>query len=88
MGAARIWRACSAVALAFCLFRVLLCCDRVLCVPDLTVALLGIETALAAAGAANGLVCAGAGRGANASAAVRPIKAILLTIVSAPKCLT
>ena len=56
--------------------------------PDLTVALLGIEFALAAAGAADELVCAVAARGANASAAPRPIKVILLSIISAPKCLT
>jgi hypothetical protein len=85
LGAARSWRACSAVALAFCLFRVFLCRARVLCAPDLTVALLGIETALAAVGAVDGLVCAGTARGANASAAAKPIKPILLTIVSASK---
>ena len=79
MGAARIWRACSAVALARCLFRVFLCCARVLCVPDLTVALLGIVLALEVAGA-NWLVSVKAGRGTRASMATRPIQAILLSM--------
>ena len=39
------------IALARRLFRVFLCCAGVLCVPDLTVALLGIVLALEAAGA-------------------------------------
>ena len=79
MGAARSCRACSAVALALCLFRVFLCCARVLCVPDLTVALLGIVLALEAAGA-DWLVCAKAPRGARASTAPRPIQALLLSM--------
>jgi hypothetical protein len=55
---------------------VFLCCARVLCVPDLTVALLGIVLALEAAGA----ICAKAGRGARPSTATRPIQAILLSM--------
>ena len=82
LGVARSWRACSEVARAFWRFRVFLCRSRVLCVPVLTVALLGIEPMLAAAGTADELVCAGAARGANASAAARPIQTVLLTIVS------
>jgi hypothetical protein len=58
---------------------VFLCCAWVLCVPDLTVALLGIVLALEAAGA-NWLVCAKAGRGARPSTATRPIQAILLSM--------
>jgi hypothetical protein len=58
---------------------VFLCCTRVLCVPGLTVALLGIVLALEAAGA-DWLVCAKADRGASASTAPRPIQAILLSM--------
>jgi hypothetical protein len=79
LGGARSWCAYSAVALALCLFRVFLCCARVLRVPDLTVALLGIVLALEAAGA-NWLVCAKAHRGARAGTALRPIQAILASI--------
>ena len=59
--------------------QVFLCCARVLCVPDLTVALLGIVLAREAAGA-NWLVCAKAGRGARASMATSPIQAIRLSM--------
>jgi hypothetical protein len=50
-GAAGSCRARSAVALAFCLFKVFRCCARVLCVPDLTLALFGIAFTLEDAGA-------------------------------------
>jgi hypothetical protein len=73
-----MWRACSAVALAFCLFKVFLCCARVLCVPDLTVALLGIALGLEIAGA-DWLVCAQAYEGDRATSAPRTRQAILLS---------
>jgi hypothetical protein len=74
LGDARSWRACWEVALAFCLGKVFLCCERALFVPDLTVARLGI--ALEGAAAPPWFVCAGAGSGASPISAPKPIHAI------------
>jgi hypothetical protein len=82
-GDARSWRVCWEVALAFCLGKVFLCCERALCVPDLTVARLGI--ALEATAAPPWFVCAGADSGARTVSAPKPIHAITaLNIAFAP----
>ena len=78
----RIWRICSAEALALSLLMLFLCRMWLLCVPD------GAAAGVALAPGAAGAVCARADRGASASTAPTPSRAILLSIVVSSKSMT